>query len=88
MSEKDKVHPYRGLKRRLERKKKHMDRADFERMMFELKQSKKIVVWVRPDQIKNDWTPTDYFVVEFNLKDPMTIADFEEMVLMEMGMLL
>ena len=78
--------PYRGLKKRLERKRKHMERADFERMMFVLKQQKRIAIWVK--DVKDDHTPTNYFVVEFRLKDKMTLHDFEEMVYQEMGMLI
>jgi len=83
---KDKVHPYRGIKKRLDRKRKHTARADLERMMYELKMNKSISVWVK--DVKNDHTPTKYFVVEFNLKDAMILKDFEEMIMMEMGMLL
>lgn len=78
--------PYRGLKKRRDRKRKHKERGDYERMMFELKQNKRIAVWVK--DVKDNHTPTDYFVVEFHLKDKMTLQDFEEMVYQEMGLLL
>ena len=81
-----KQQPYRGLKKRLERKKKHMEKADFERLMFELKQHKRIALWAK--DVKNDHTPTKYIVVEFHLKDAMTLLDFEEMLYHEMGLLL
>jgi len=83
---KDKVHPYRGLKKRLDRKRKHMEKADFERLMFELKRDKRIALWAK--DVKDNKTPTKYIVVEFNLKDSMTLADFEEMIYHEMGLLL
>ncbi|MBA7490190.1 hypothetical protein ES702_00725 [subsurface metagenome] len=83
---KDKVHPYRGIRKRLDRKKEHIEKADFERLMFVLKQHKRIVMWGK--DVKDDHTPTKYIVVEFNLKDAITISDFEELLYQEMGLLL
>lgn len=77
---------YRGIKKRLDRKRNHIERADFERLMFKLKQEKRIVLWVK--DVKNDHTPTDYFVAEFHLKDKMTLEHFEEMLYQELGVLL
>lgn len=83
---KNKQHPYRGIKKRLDRKAHHKKRTDFESLMFKLKQEKRIVLWVK--DVKNDHTPTDYFVAEFHLKDKMTLKDFEELLYIEMGVLL
>ena len=86
MSKKHKSKPYRGLKKRYDRKKDHKDRADYETYMFELKQDKRISIWTK--DVKNNHTPTDYFVVEFHLKNKLTLQDFEEMIYHEMGLLI
>lgn len=86
MSNKQRQQPYRGLKKRYDRKKDHINKADFERLMFELKRDKRMAIWTK--DVKNNHTPTDYFVVEFHLKDKLTLQDFEEMIYHEMGLLL
>ena len=73
---KEREHPYRGLKNRRDRKADHNKRVDLERIMFEMKQNKIINVFAK--DVKDDHTPTDFFVVAFNLKEAMTLKDFEE----------
>lgn len=85
-TDKQQTSPYRGIRKRLDRKIAHLKRADLERLMFELKQHKRIVMWGK--DVKDDHTPTKYIVVEFNLKDAITISDFEELLYQEMGLLL
>jgi len=71
--------PYRGLKKRAERKIKHNRRADFERILFEMRLSKVINIYVK--DINDNHTPTDFYVVAFNLKESMTFKQFEETLL-------
>jgi len=79
---KEKVHPYRGLKKRADRKTNHNKRVELERILFEMRQNKVINIYAK--DIKDDHTPTDFFVVAFNLKEPMTFRDFEESLVMEL----
>ena len=73
---KNKVHPYRGKRKREDRKSKHNKRAELERILFEMRQNKVINIYAK--DIKDDHTPTDFYVVAFNLKESMTFKDFEE----------
>ena len=82
---KDKVHPYRGLRKRADRKTNHSKRAELERILFEMKQNKVINIYAK--DVKDDHTPTDFYVVAFNLKEPMTFKDFEESLVMELEFL-
>jgi len=73
---KEKVHPYRGKRKREDRKVNHNKRANLERILFEMKQNKVINIFAK--DIKDDHTPTNFYVVAFNLKEPMTFKNFEE----------
>jgi len=82
---KEMVHPYRGRKRRADRKNNHNKRANIERILFEMKQNKVINIYAK--DIKDDHTPTNFYVVAFNLKVSMTFKDFEESLVMALEFL-
>ena len=82
---KERVHPYRGIKKRADRKTKHNKRVELERILYEMRQNKVINIYAK--DVKDDHTPTDFFVVAFNLKEPMTLKDFEESLVMELEFL-
>ena len=82
---KEKVHPYRGKRKREDRKTNHNKRVNLERILFEMRLNKVINIYAK--DIKDDHTPTDFFVVAFNLKEPMTFKDFEESLVMELEFL-
>jgi hypothetical protein len=76
---KDKTPQYRGVTRRHKTKAKHKDRVDTERRLFteRLKQRDRrnvLEFWIKTDEDK----PTDYFIVEFNLKDKILLSEFKE----------
>jgi hypothetical protein len=79
MREKEKTSPFRGTTRRHNRKSKHDKRANVERRLFEerlktIDRKEVLQFWVKSDEAK----PTDYFIVEFNLVNPRTLAVFKE----------
>ena len=77
---------YRGKGRRESRKEKHLSRVEMESKMLALKASKTLDFFVK--DVKDDFTPTDYFIVEFRLKDKMSLEAFKNMVyLMVVGWL-
>jgi len=82
---KEKVHPYRGLRKREDRKTNHNKRVQLERILFEMRQNKVINIYAK--DVKDDHTPTNFYVVAFNLKEPMTFKDFEESLVMELEFL-
>lgn len=75
---KDSKHPYRGSKKRRDRKSYHNKRAELERMMFEMRQNKVINIYAK--DVSDDHTPTNFFVVAFNLRETMTFKEFEEKI--------
>lgn len=82
---KNREHPYRGLKKRKDRKRNHNKRAELERILFEMRLNKVINIYAK--DISDDHTPTNFFVVAFNLKESMTFKDFEESLVMELEFL-
>ena len=82
---KNKVHPYRGKRKREDRKKDHSKRANLERILFEMRQNKVINIYAK--DIKDDHTPTNFYVVAFNLKESMTFKEFEESLVMSLEFL-
>ena len=82
---KNRVHQYRGKRKREDRKKNHSQRANFERLLFEMRQNKVINIYAK--DIKDDHTPTNFYVVAFNLKEPMTFKEFEESLVMSLEFL-
>ena len=80
------AHRYRGLKKREVRKQKHLTRVEMEAQMMALKSSKTLEFFVK--DVDNDFTPTDYFIVEFRLKNKMSLEAFKNMIyLMVVGWL-
>lgn len=85
-SHKSGVHRYRGTKNREVRKQRHLTRAEMESQMMMLKSSKMLEFFVK--DVDNDFTPTDYFIVEFRLNDKMSLEAFRNLVyLMVVGWL-
>lgn len=77
---------YRGKGKRELRKEKHLSRVEMESQMLALKASKTLEFFVK--DVKDDFTPTDYFIVEFRLKNKMSLEAFKNMVyLMVVGWL-
>lgn len=77
-SHKSGVHRYKGFKNREERKRKHMTRAEMESQMMALKSSKTLEFFVK--DVNDDFTPTNYFIVEFNMKEKMSLEAFRNLV--------
>ena len=82
---KERVHPYRGKKKREDRKADHNKRANLERILFEMKLNKVINIYAK--DIKDNHTPTNFYVVAFNLKESMTFKEFEELLVMSLEFL-
>ena len=77
---------YRGKGRSDLRKEKHLYRVEMESQMLALKDSKTLEFFVK--YVKDDFNPTDYFIVEFRLKNKMSLEAFKNMVyLMVVGWL-
>lgn len=80
------VHRYRGFEKREQRKAKHLTRAEMESRILELKRHKTLEFFVK--DVDDDFTPTDYFIVEYRLKDKMSLEAFRNlMYLMVVGWL-
>ena len=82
---KERVHPYRGKRKREDRKADHNKRANLERILFEMKLNKVINIYAK--DIKDNHTPTNFYVVAFNLKESMTFKEFEESLVMSLEFL-
>ena len=77
---------YRGKGRRELRKQKHLSRVEMESRIMALKASKTLDFFVK--DVKDDFTPTNYFIVEFRLKEKMSLEAFRNWVyLMVVGWL-
>jgi hypothetical protein len=69
---------FRNLGVRRDRKKKHLSRADFERRIFELQRNKVLEFFTK--DVDDEITPTNYFIVEFNLKHKISLAKFKSIM--------
>lgn len=69
---------YRGIANREKRKREHVTRAELEHRLLDFQQKNIMEVFTK--DVDNDFTPTKYFIVEFNLEDEMCLAKFRNIL--------
>jgi hypothetical protein len=69
---------YRAEARREKRIKRHANRGLEESRIMEFQ--RKGILEVLTKDVNDDFTPTDYFIVEFNLEDKMSLIQFRNML--------
>lgn len=81
----NKVSPFRGSSRRRERKERHTQRVETERRIFERRHEGENSENVLSFWVKDDNAELDYFIVEFNLKDKITLGEFKARLHKDLG---
>jgi len=68
--------PYRNVTKRRLRKKRQIEQTKRDRA--KLKNKSPIKIWYK--SVKNETVPTDYLIVEFNLKNKLSANEFESIL--------
>ena len=80
-----KISPYRGITKRRGRKEQHKQRADTERKMFERTHELEDKHDVLSFWVKDDNAELDYFIVEFRLLNKISLREFRERLIKDLG---